>query len=338
MRKIFIGMSPGFYKKNLFSELNKKMSVLVVYTTDYDKSSRNTDFMKGNMDFPYVELKGGKIQQSIQLLKIVLFEKYDELIVGGYDSLFCWVPVLFSSKKKNAAMIESTIRETKMKGWRPMMKKMFFSRLARAYVCGTPHAQLTKAFGFKGENVFWHSVGLINTVPQPPFEARQKVKKFLFVGRLIKEKNLAWLIERFSHHPELELDIIGFGSLERELKSKVVTPNIHFIGAVDNEKLSSYYRNSDVFILPSISETWGLVVEEALNNGTPVMLSHMVGCADDLVLSDQAGVVFKLNDVDDFEKKLAQMKTLSVYNEKRRFISTLDFNARRQMVINAFCK
>lgn len=331
-------MSPGFYKKKLFSELNKKIELLVVYTTDYDKSSRNSDFMKGNMDFPFIELKGGRLSQWIQLIKIVLFERYDELIVGGYDSLSCWIPIILSPKKKNAAMIESTIRETKMEGWRPLMKRLFFKRLARTYVCGTPHAKLTKAFGFKGENVCWHSVGLINNVPQPPYEKRQEVKKFLFVGRLIKEKNLEWLVKRFMLHPELELDIIGFGNLEQHLKLKAQSRNIHFIGAVENEKLSSYYRNADVFILPSLSETWGLVVEEALNNGTPVMLSHMVGCADDLVMSDKTGVVFQLNDTEDFEQKLCKITDIDSYNDMRKHISTIDFNVRKEMVINAFCK
>ena len=66
--------------------------------------------------------------------------------------------------------------------------------------------------------------------------------------------------------------MVGFGRIEAQLKA-AAGKNIKFIGAVDNKDLPAVYRANDVFVLPSVSETWGLVVEEALNNGLPVLLS-----------------------------------------------------------------
>lgn len=294
--------------------------------------------MQGELDYPYVKLTGGILKQFFGVLKIVLKRDYDEFIAGDYTSLCSWVHILFSPRKKNSVIVESTFRETKTKGIPALLKRFFFSRVSKAYVCGTPHARLTRMFGFKGDNVICHSVGLFNRLSQPSFNPRDIVKKFLYVGRLIPEKNLKWLIKQFEKHPELELDIIGFGVLEGDLKEEIKTDNIRLLGAVDNKDLSFFYRQADVFILPSITETWGLVIEEALNNGTPVITSHMVGCADDLVISGKTGFIFNLNDEKDFEEKLMNLLDISNYNEMRKYISTINFQERETSVINAFIK
>lgn len=337
MKKIFISISPGFYKTKLLTEISKKIDILVIYTTDYDASSRNKDFLSANREFPFICLTGPKLFQSLKLFWILLTTKYDECIIGGYVSFSEWIPVLIS-KKKNALILESTFRETTTKGLKVLMKRFFFSRLHRVYACGSPHEKLARMFGFKGEVEKWYSVGLINQVAQPVYKPRQEVKKFLFIGRLIWQKNLSWLIDRFNDHPELSLDIIGYGEDEVMLKQKVMGSNIRFLGAVDNDKLYKYYQDSDVFILPSISETWGLVVEEALNNGTPVMLSNMVGAADDMVKNTGFGVVFKTNDIDDFEQKLSEITTPCIYNAMRKNISSLDYEFKKKSIINIFCK
>lgn len=334
--KIFIDVSPGFYKTRLFNELNKKIDIFVVYTTDYDESSRNKDFLGENIHYPYVKLTGSKVKQWLTIIKLLLSKSYDEVIVGGYTSISTWIPIIVSKKKKNSVIVESTIRETKMKGYRSYLKRFFFNRVARAYVCGTPHEKLVRAFGFKGVTIIWYSVGLINRVTNPTYIPRNEVKHFLFVGRLIPVKNLPWLIERFSSHPELELDIIGFGEEKEKLEKHIKSSNIHLLGAVNNKELSSYYQRSDVFILPSLTETWGLVVEEALNNGLPVMSSNMVGSADDLIRSKNTGVVFDVNNVEDFESKLKDICDIDKYNVMRENVTKIDFELRERMIINAF--
>jgi len=243
--------------------------------------------------------------------------------------------VLLSRKKKNACIIESSYRETNKNGVRVFAKKLFFKRISRAYVCGKSHSDLVKAFGFKGEIVDIKTVGFIRRSPQPPFEKRSSVKNFLYVGRLAKVKNLEWLIDRFKNHPELDLTIIGAGELEEKLKS-MSSPNIHIIGPVLNTELPQYYKNADVFVLPSLYEPYGLVVEEALNNGTPVLLSHMIGCQDNLVAANNYGLVFQLDDICDFEKKLEMICDIDHYNLIRKNISQMDFGQFEESVVNAF--
>lgn len=294
--------------------------------------------MQGNKHFEYLDLKGNRIMQWFTIVKTILFGGFDEVIVGGYNNMTTWLPIFVSPKKRNSVIVESTFRETKTTGIRAFMKKVFFKRVSRAYVCGSPHEKLTRMFGFKGECIRWNSVGLINRIQQPVYTRREHVKDFLFVGRLIEEKNLEWLIERFAEHPEFNLSIVGFGPLEEALKDSTKSDNVTFVGVVNNKELPRWYQKADVFILPSKSETWGLVVEEALNNGTPVMLSDAVGCADDLVQKHITGVVFKSKDISDFETKLKTITDVNNYNKYRKYISTMDFEKRERSIVNAFIK
>lgn len=333
--KIFIDISPGFYKTKLLNEVCKHTDILVIYTTDYDERSRNSDFLKGDRCYPHLILRGNKLVQAFRILWILLTVSYEECIVGGYVALSDWIPLLFD-KRKNSIILESTFRETSTSGIRGLMKRIFFRRVGKVYACGTPHEKLARDFGFKGEVRKWYSVGLINLSPNPVYSPRTEVRNFLFVGRLIWQKNLKWLIDRFAAHSELTLTIVGFGEDEERLKSHVQTSNVRFVGAVDNTSLRHYYQDADVFILPSLTETWGLVVEEALNNGTPVMLSHMVGAADDLVINQGTGVVFRCGDITDFEEKLSEITNLKVYNETRQRISTIDFIQRERYKVEQF--
>ena len=334
--KLFIIDTTAFYKKQLYSRLSKETDIRVLYT-GYQCEARNGDFSDAEMDYPHQFLCGNKWQRIWQLYKILRKGDYSELILGGWsggqDTLYAWFAAFVSPKRKNAVSIESTIKESTIKGPKAWVKKLFLSRMSRTYVCGTSHAALIQALGFKGEIVHTHGVGVFRRVAQPAYQPRVSVQRFLYVGRLIAVKNLQWLIERFNKHPELKLDIVGFGPLEEEVKQKA-NPNISFYGAVKNADLSQYYQQTDVFVLPSLSETWGVVVEEALNNGTPVMLSEQVGCAEDLV-NENTGVVFKLTE-EDFEMKLAEICQLERYNQMRKYISNMDFKAWEQAKINSY--
>ena len=125
----------------------------------------------------------------------------------------------------------------------------------------------------------------------------------------------------------------GFGQLEKHLKA-MAGSNVRFVGAVDNEKLPGVYRMADVFVLPSKSEVWGLVVEEALNNGTPVIVSDRVGCKDDLVTAE-TGLVFRHDDAASLKAAVRQMCDVAFYNRLRQGVARLDFSrsARRQVEV-----
>lgn len=332
--KIILTNLPAFYKINLYNALAKNTKIFVVFT-GLDGETRNEDFAKGKMNFPYVLLKGNQLQKMLSFYKMVKKQNYSEIILSSWETFIPWLVALTSPSKKNAVVVESSIKESNVNGIKGFIKRIFFKRCSKAYVSGKSQGDLALALNPKIRCVKTRGVGVFNYRKQPPFEKRTIVRNFIYVGRLIREKNLEWLIEQFNRHPELHLDIIGFGMLEEQLK-KLANDNINFVGPVDNIQLFKYYQDSDVFILPSISEAWGLVVEEALNNGLPVMVSEFVGCADEIVNEDN-GVVFSLNE-DDFESKLKQICNMENYNQMRLNISKMDFERIEVEQINCYLK
>ena len=321
--KIVITNLPSFYKINLYNEINKHCRLLVIYTGDR-AGGRNNDFYNGKMEFDHLFLRKSRILRLFQLVGVLWRTSYNELILGGWDSLPLWVGAFASRRKKNSIVIESSYLESTTKGIKGLMKRLFMSRISKVYASGKAQQAITDNLGFKGTSIITKGVGLFNYVAQPAYKPRSEVKEFLYVGRLTGIKNLEYLVERFNLHPNLRLTIVGFGELEDRLRA-IAGPNIELTGAVANKELGSYYQHADVFILPSLKEPWGLVVEEALNNGTPVMVSNKVGCAEEIVTPDN-GVVFSLDD-DSFERALSEICDINHYNTLRRNIAKMDFEA-----------
>ncbi|MEL6338656.1 MAG: glycosyltransferase family 4 protein [Myxococcota bacterium] len=110
---------------------------------------------------------------------------------------------------------------------------------------------------------------------------------FLFVGKLIPKKGCADLIEAFTRRPmsDTQLIIVGDGPERRELEASVQgrAREIHFVGFKNQSELPTWYAAADVFVIPSLFEPWGLVVNEAMNYGLPLICSNEVSSAFDLV-------------------------------------------------------
>ncbi|MEO6351994.1 MAG: glycosyltransferase [Oxalobacteraceae bacterium] len=136
----------------------------------------------------------------------------------------------------------------------------------------------------------------------------------LFVGRVAHEKNIGFLIEAVNHVrkeiPDVLFIIAGEGpaqdSLKLEVKELGLDENIMFIGYLDRHtELNSCYRAADIFIFASRTETQGLVLLEAMAQGTPVVSTAELGTRD--VLQEGAGVRIAQEDVADFSAKVVNM-------------------------------
>lgn len=333
--KLFITNLPSFYKINLYNKVSENVSVCVVFTGD-DGESRNSDFFSSDIKFDALFFKKRNLLYRVfYSIWLCCKLRYKEIILGGWDSLPLWVFLLFSRSNKISVVVESSYIESSVTGLKGILKKIFIKKVKKnAYVSGEAQKILVERLCFRGNIVKTKGVGIFNYIKQPPFVERLEVKNFLFVGRLVEVKNLVFLISVFNKLPHLTLKIVGFGKQEAYLKS-IASSNIIFYGAINNKKLSSFYQENDVFILPSKSEVWGLVVEEALNNGMPVLVSNCVGCAAEII-NDKNGMVFKYDSEKDLLDKIDLIRNIDYYNKLRRNISKLDFDKIEQEQVNCY--
>ena len=146
------------------------------------------------------------------------------------------------------------------------------------FASGNLHKLLLDSLRYKGEVKVTKGVGIINKPKFSP-KFKQYDKKYLFVGRLSKEKNIEMLIDIFNKLEDYKLTIVGSGPLEEQLKGRA-NENIIFVGNVVNLGIRKYFETNDILVLTSVSETWGLVVEEALYYGVPVIVSSNCGSCE----------------------------------------------------------
>ena len=126
---------------------------------------------------------------------------------------------------------------------------------------------------------------------------------FLYLGRLVDIKGIDILIRAFlrlvNEHEAVSLDIVGSGPLESEFKNKLKGERrVVFHGALFGDAKIRMLWDCQALVLPSTQEPWGLVVNEAMAAGLPVIVSDAVGACRDLVAGSGAGFVFQSGDED----------------------------------------
>jgi len=130
----------------------------------------------------------------------------------------------------------------------------------------------------------------------------------LFVGKLIPSKrplNVVRALARLPGRPSLL--VVGSGPLEDALhtEARQLGVEVHLVGFLNQTELGRAYAIADCLALPSdFPETWGLVVNEALATGLPVVVSAAVGCAPDLVRDGETGYIYPLDDVQALARRL----------------------------------
>jgi glycosyltransferase involved in cell wall biosynthesis len=130
---------------------------------------------------------------------------------------------------------------------------------------------------------------------------------FLYAGKLDENKNVRMAAEVFSELKNIHAHFIiaGNGATEQQLKDDFSSnEKIHFLPFQNQSKMPVLYGLSDVFLLPSLSETWGLSINEAMACGKAILASSACGAATDVVKDGQNGFVFLSNDKDDLELKM----------------------------------
>jgi glycosyltransferase involved in cell wall biosynthesis len=155
---------------------------------------------------------------------------------------------------------------------------------------------------------------------------------FLYVGRLSGEKNVDGLLTEWTRYREQggawSLVIVGAGPETGPLKAiasaSVFAKDIYFAGHRTFRELPSFYALAECFVLPSTREPWGLVVNEAMASGLPVLVSSRCGCAEDLVESGKNGFVFDPSKEGALATLLTRMESLEPSALNRMRIRSLE--------------
>jgi glycosyltransferase involved in cell wall biosynthesis len=237
----------------------------------------------------------------------------DVLIIDGYEYPSSWAGLLLArSRGKKVIFWSSSNEEDHVRiFYKEAVKRSFVKRCDAYNVYGTKSRDYIVKLGAKTErisiignntdNVFYYN---------EPMKFRDKrsvlckeyglpEKNFLYIGRFSEEKNIIHLLDSFrrlkEHDNHWGLILIGSGPQKQEIENYIEEHNLKDVslpGFKQKNEMPVFLAMSDVFVLPSTSEPWGIVVNEAMAAGLPVLVSKKCGCYPDLVKDGINGYSF----------------------------------------------
>ena len=242
------------------------------------------------------------------------------VVMPGYHRPEYWAMLLacLLRGKRRAVFCDSTgqdKRRAALGAWAKGLAKRVFFQLCDGYFCyGQRSAEYLQAQGAHADHIypgcqaaalplgFNAEAALARRVAA---RAADPEARFLYVGRLAPEKDLPTLLQAFKRFADARggarLVLVGAGPMREALQAQVqalgLADVVEFTGALDIDALSDQYARALCLVLPSSSEPWGLVANEALHHGCPVLVSEACGCRPELVVDGVTGYAHAVGDV-----------------------------------------
>src|SRR3954463_12408022 len=251
----------------------------------------------------HLRLKRGEsyIHLTSGLLQTLRSANPDVVVGGGWDQLAYYEALLLRSTLRASFLwwVESNLRDRRPEGrMLRAIKRRLLSSVDGVVVPGQASLRYVEELGALPHRI-WVAP---NAVDNDRFTERSGDRigrtgpvRFLFAGRLESAKGIATLLDAWTRvRTDAELLIVGAGSLDAAARGRVASadmPPVRFVGHLGRDEVADAYAAADVFVFPSVSDPWGLVVNEAMAAGLPVIATSAPGSVDDLVVDGDNGRV-----------------------------------------------
>ncbi len=309
----------------------------VIFLSETDPTLRDWLIYKDEIHFPYQVLPswrrrigGHSLLLNWGLGAALRSAKPDIIICGGYNYLASWEALRWARRHhiRFLLWVESTLRD--LRGHRLLVEsvKKKFMRNCHAFVVpGTSSFEYVRSFGVAPERIYTapNAVDIrffAEFVEQAHSQAELRrvalglpARYFLFVGRLVAGKGVFDLMKAYAMlateiRDQISLVFVGDGAARAELERmafRLPGKSVQFRGFAQREQLAEYYAFAEALVFPTHSDPWGLVVNEAMACGLPVICSTAAGCAADLVDDHWNGLVIPAGDVEQLVSAMGEL-------------------------------
>jgi glycosyltransferase involved in cell wall biosynthesis len=305
----------------LFNQLAQEPDVdlSIVYAARSDPS-RSWDAIEGEMRYRWTVLRQRAllargesfVHVTSGITPVVRDAAPDVLIVGGWDQPAYLQALALKSMAglPLAWWVESNLRDRRSES-RLMrsIKKRLIASGDGVIVPGVASADYVRSLGAESDRLWVAPNAVDNDYFSSSPRREDGPARFLFVGRLESAKGLAFLLDAWASVPDdATLSIVGSGSLQEAIAYRLTgLPRVQMVGHLERAELKRAYAEADVFVFPSVSDPWGLVINEAMASGLPVIASSAPGAVDDLVTHGDNGLVVPPFDVPALASAMARL-------------------------------
>ena len=316
------------YRIPVFNALARHESIdlQVIFLAETDPTLREWHVHKEDIRFRYQVLPSWRRRLGRQnflfnrgVTSALRKASPNAILCGGYNYPASWLSLFWAKRHQVpfSLWVESTTRDLRSgSGLIRFLKAKFMSRCFAFVVPGKASFEYVMSYGAPVESIFIAP----NAVDHAFFTERAEVVRrdaalhrrmlrlpsrfFLFAGRLVRDKGVFDLLRAYAAlAPELRTEIalvlVGDGAARSELErqANAIFPGTVFLpGFAQREQLASYYALAEMLVFPTHTDTWGLVVNEAMTCGLPVISSDVAGCVADLVEDHWNGRVVAARD------------------------------------------
>lgn len=248
------------------------------------------------------------------------------IIIPGYYRVEFWA-MLFAALlrgKQRAVFCDSTAYDRSASRIKSLAKRVFLGLCDGYFGYGQRSREYLLMHGARPNTIFQRCQAAalpFNYGKDEAFADRLRyvsapdMPRFLYVGRLAPEKNLLALLSAFHKiwltKPNASLVLVGSGPMQIRLQHEAAQAGmaqaVLFAGGMDIDHLAVEYTRATCLVLPSLSEPWGLVANEALSYGCPLVVSWACGCVPELVVEGFTGYAFDPKNPDEMTERMAQI-------------------------------
>ena len=351
--KVFysLGIEQNMIDKGFGKTINWDIPLLTGYDYEFLKNrakNKGSDHFNGIKN-PSIIAKIENFDPSILLVYGWAYHSHLKAIRYFYKK----VPIWF--KGDSTLLNQKTI-------WKLLLRKLFLSLVYRhidkAIYVGQQNKAYYKAYGLKKSQLIFVPHAVDNDRFAEDRSSEVKILRetlalkaedilILFAGKFENIKNPHLLLNAFGaiEADNVHLLFVGNGILEESLKFDVASNRlkcnsnkVHFLPFQNQSQMPVIYQACELFCLPSLSETWGLSVNEAMAAGKAVLVSDQVGCAIDLVQNDLNGLIFQSNNLTSLIAALnvltidiAKLKLMGI--KSKMIINQWSFNAQLETLM-----
>jgi glycosyltransferase involved in cell wall biosynthesis len=325
------------YRIPVFNALARRegIDLHVIFLAETDATQRQWLVYKSEIQFSYEVLPAWRwrwhswhILLNRGMWRALSHFGPDSILCGGYNHSAFWHALAWSKLHSThfVAWIESTtLDQRKSNPITPGVKRFFVRNCSAVVVPGRSSFEYVRSMGVPADKIYTAPNAVDNHLfanlasstrerePQSRSDLGLPPRYFLYAGRIIPEKGIVQLLEAYTQLPadlrsQVGLVLVGEGTGKKDLMeraAKIHPGSIIFPGFAQREQLAAFYALAEVLVFPTLSDPWGLVVNEAMACGLPIIATNVAGCTADLVQNEQNGFVVPAGNVGELAQAMA---------------------------------